>query len=269
MNFNNKVVVITGGATGIGFAYAKRLGKEGAKIVICGRRQHRLDEAVEALRAEGVEITATRCDVAECDQVEALADFAWQTYGQVDVLINNAGVAGVVKTAVNLAANDIEDHFAINVGGTINGVDVFSKRFIEQGTACAIYNVGSENSHFDGHRGIPWGTDYVASKHAIHAYTDALRFEVPDYFTIGLICPGLVNSEFGRDGIHFGMDTDKFVDITYQQMKNDEFYIVSHAYNIVNIEERYQEVSTAFARFAPRYENDIEFDVRAIVKAAQ
>lgn len=264
MNFNDKVVVITGAATGIGFAFAKKLGQEGAKIVICGRRQNRVDEAVNALKTLGIEAAGTSCDVAKREELEKLADFAWSTFGRADVLINNAGVTGTVATAVELTAEEIHQHFAINIYGTVNGVDVFSKRFIEQGTPCAIYNTGSENSHFDGHRGVPWSTDYVAGKHAILGYTDKLRFEVPDFFTIGLICPGLVNSEFGEHGIEFGMDTDKFADIAVQQMKDDKFYIVSHAYNIVNIQERFDEVSEAYATYAPRYDNDVEFDVRTV-----
>lgn len=265
MEFKDRVVVITGAATGIGFGYAKRLGLEGAKLIICGRRQQRVDEAVAALKALGFEAAGTRCDVANRDDVEELADFAWAKYGHVDALINNAGIAGVQKTTLELTAQEVKDHFAINVGGTINGVEVFSKRFIEQGTPCAIYNQGSENSLFDGHRGVPWGTDYVASKHVILSYTDSLRFEVPDFFRIGLICPGLVNSELGEDGIDVGMDTDKFADIVVQQMKAECFYIVSHAYNMVNIDERYNEIRHAYATYAPRYENDIEFDVRTLV----
>lgn len=170
-----------------------------------------------------------------------------------------------MKPALEVTAEDFHNHLSINLYGTVNGVNVFAKRFIEQATPCAIYNLGSENSHFDGHRAIPFAADYVTGKHAIHGYTDKLRFELPDFFTVGLICPGLVNSEFGDNGIEFGMDTDKFADLAVQQMKDGQFYIVSHAYNMVNINERYEEVSKAYRTYAPRYENDVEFDVRTIV----
>ena len=264
-DFKEKVVVITGAGTGIGFALAKQFGNEGAKLVICGRRQNRIDEAVNQLKAAGYEAAGTTCDVAKLEDVEKLADFAWSTYGKADVLVNNAGVNGTMAPIFDVTANDFQDHFAINIYGTVNGVNVFGKRFIEQGTPCAIFNVGSENSHFDGLRGLPFASDYVTGKHAILGYTDSLRNEAPDFMDIGLICPGLVNSEFGDQGINFGMDTDKFAEITMQQIKDEKFFIVSHAYNMARIDERREEVKAAYDTYAPRYEGDVEFDVSTIV----
>ena len=91
-SFKDKTVVITGGATGIGFGLAKKFGAEGAKIVIGDPRQNRLDEAIEALSALGIEASAMVMDVTDPASMEAFADFAWQTYGGVHVLINNAGI---------------------------------------------------------------------------------------------------------------------------------------------------------------------------------
>ena len=93
MDFKGKTAVITGGATGIGFAIAKALGAEGARIVIGEPRQDKLDAAVAALEALGITAAATVCDVRDLGQVEALADFAWDRFGQVDALFNNAGIA--------------------------------------------------------------------------------------------------------------------------------------------------------------------------------
>lgn len=125
--------------------------------------------------------------------------------------------------------------------------------------------MGSENSHFDGHKGIPFASDYVTGKHAILGYTDSLRNEAPDFTDVCLICPGLVNSEFGDQGINFVMDTDKFAEVAMQQIKDEKFFIVSHAYNMARIDERREEVKAAYDTYAPRYENDIEFDVSTIV----
>jgi NAD(P)-dependent dehydrogenase (short-subunit alcohol dehydrogenase family) len=91
-DFKDKVIVITGGATGIGFGLSKAFGTEGAKIVLAEPRESRLQEAVAELEKIGVEATYTICDVTKPDQVEALADFAWAWKGHVDVIINNAGI---------------------------------------------------------------------------------------------------------------------------------------------------------------------------------
>lgn len=263
-DFQDKVVVITGGATGIGFSFAKQFGKEGANVVIASRRLNRVEEAVEKLTEMGIEVRGTTCDVTVLAEVEALADFAWNEFGRVDVIVNNAGVGSTQQPVIGLTKEQAMNVLDINLFGVWNGVKVFGKRLIEQGTPCAIYNVGSENSFFDG---VPYANAYVISKHAVLALTDILRKEVPDFVEVGLICPGLVNSELGEDGINFGMDTDKFTSIAMQQIKAGKFYIVSHAYNMVRIDDRYDEIRAAYETYAPRYERDVEYDVRTIYEA--
>ncbi len=263
-DFKNKVVVITGGATGIGFSFAKQFGNEGAKIVIAARRINRVDEAVEKLQAMGIEARGTKCDVSVLTDVEALADFTWKEFGQVDVIVNNAGIGPAMTPVMDTTKEQVMGLLDVNLFGVWNGVSVFGKRFREQGTPCAIYNVGSENSLFDA---VPMGGEYVVSKHAVLALTDILRKEVPDFMKVGLICPGLVNSELGDDGINFGMDTHKYTSIAMEQIKAGKFYIVSHAYNMARIDARYTEIREAYENYAPRYEGDVEFDVRTIVEA--
>ncbi len=77
-SYKEKVVVITGGATGIGFSFAKQFGNESAKIVITGRRKSKVNNAVQELSELGFEAKGTVCDVTIKEQVEALADFAWK-----------------------------------------------------------------------------------------------------------------------------------------------------------------------------------------------
>ena len=260
--FKNKVVVITGGATGIGFSFAKRFGEEGARIVIASRRLKRVNEAVEALQEMGFEARGTTCDVTQLADVEALADFAWDAFGQVDVIVNNAGIGSALKPVLEMTRDDVMKTLDVNLFGVWQGVSVFGKRMLEQGTPCAIYNVGSENSFFNA---VPMGSEYVASKHALHAMTVALREEVPDFMEVGFICPGLVNSELGEDGISFGMDTDQYTAVAMEQIKAGKFYIVSHAYNKARIDNRYAEISEAYNTYAPRYEGDEEYDVRILM----
>ncbi len=260
-DFKDKIIVITGGATGIGLSFAKRFGKKGGKVVIAGRRLDRVEQSVESLKAEGVEAAGTSCDVTKEDDVKNLLDFTLKTFRKVDILVNNAGVSSSLKPAYLMSHEEIMMAFNVNLFGAWNGVRVFAKHMIDQGEPCAIYNVGSENSFFNG---VPGAAEYVASKHAIHAMTVALHEDTPDFMTVGLICPGLVNSELG-EGITFGMDTDQYTEIAMKQIREGEFYIVSHAYNMKHIDDRHNEIRHAYETYAPRYADDQEFDVRTLM----
>lgn len=259
-DFNGKVVVITGGATGIGFALAKQFAKDGARLVIAGIQAHRLDEAAKALSSIAEQVEITKCDVTDRAQVEALASFAWEKYGRVDVIVNNAGVGPIPSRVIDTRPEDVQSVLAVNLFGVWNGVSIFGRRFIEQGTPAAIYNVGSENSFFNA---IPEGAGYVLSKHAVLAMTVALREELPNHIEVALICPGLVRSELAKE-TQEGMDTDAYAALVMKQIKAGEFYIVSHAFNMVRIKARWNEIEAAFNKYAPRYESDVEFDVRTL-----
>jgi len=259
-DFKNKVVVITGGATGIGFSFAKQFIKEGAKVVIAGLRENRITEAVEKLQAEGGEAIGIVADISKIEAVEKLADFAWSTYGVVDVILNNAGIGKAQQSVIDVSQEDIEEVMNTNLHGVWNGIRVFGKRFREKTTPSAILAVGSENSHFVG---LPYSNAYTVSKHGVHALMDLLREEVPPQVYVGLICPGLTNSEIGG-GITFGMPTDDFTALCLQQIKAKQFYIVGHSYNMVRIQDRFEELQKAFEKYAPRTTGDENMDVRTL-----
>ena len=262
-NFKDKVVVITGGATGIGFSFAKQFAKEGATIIVSGRRQEKNLEAVSKLQEMGHKANAVSCDVTDIESVNALADFAWEKYGKVDVLINNAGMMTPHAPVLDMPIEHIQAIFNVNLFGVINGSKVFGKRFIEQGSPAAIYNVGSENSLF---HGTPFNGAYVATKHSVMAFTESLYEELPDFIDISLICPGFVYSELGpEENMKLGMPTDEYTDVAMKQIKAGEFYVVSHAYNMVPIEEKFKKISKAFSTYAPRYEGDERYHVRNYV----
>ena len=259
-NYKEKVVVITGGATGIGFGYAKEFGKEGAKIVISGRREDRLVQATNELQQMGIEAKWMLADATSQEDTEKLADFAWNAFGGVDVLINNAGMMVPHAPVIDMPMEHIHAIFNVNLFGVVIGSKVFGKRFIEQGTPAAIYNVGSENSLF---HATPFNGAYVATKHGVLAFTYSLREELPEFIDVSLICPGFVVSELGPpESMQHGMPTDQFVEMTMPQLKAGEFYVVSHAYNQVLIDKKHHALSTALEKYAPRYEGDVQYDVR-------
>lgn len=260
--YQGKTIAITGGASGIGFALAKRLGKEGANIVIGEPDQTRLDAACQKLDALNIRAAAQVLDVSDLSSVEAFADFAWQRFGPVHMLINNAGIGQPPRSILKHAAEDVRALFDVNFFGVWNGAHVFGKRMVAQAEPAAIYNVGSENSFFNA---VPKIAPYIASKHAVRGLTEAMREEFPDFIRVGLICPGFVKSEMTPPPFgDLAMDADMYADKVVAQMQTDVFYIVTHPYNIERIKPIHAEIEAAYATNAPRYDGDEEHDVRLL-----
>jgi NAD(P)-dependent dehydrogenase (short-subunit alcohol dehydrogenase family) len=260
-NLKNKVIAITGGATGIGFALAKTLGSEGAKIVIGEPRKEKLIKAVDDLKDMGIEAFEAYLDVTDLKSVEDFAEFTIKCFSRVDMLINNAGIAGARGRIDKVDVVEAKKIFDVNFFGVWHGCAVFSKKMIEQGTKSAIYNLGSENSLFIA---VPKSVAYVASKHSVFALSESLRNDLPDFIHVGTIFPGYVDTPLTSQA-EGGMDADEFAKIVKEQIKNEEHIIVSHAYNNVHIEKRNNEISSAYKKYAPRYDGDDEYDVKTIL----
>ena len=259
-NLKDKVISITGGATGIGFALAKSFGAEGAKIVIGETREKKLQEAIDLLVSLDIDADKTYLDVTNLKSVENFANFTCERYGHVDMLINNAGISGARGRIDKVNIEEAKKVFDVNFFGVWNGCSVFSRKMIEQGTNAAIYNLGSENSLFIA---VPKSVAYVASKHAVFALSESLRNDLPDYIHVGTIFPGYVDTPLTSQ-VEGGMNSDEFASIIKEQIKNEENIIVSHAYNIVHIEKRNKEITSAYKKYAPRYDGDDEYDIKTI-----
>jgi NAD(P)-dependent dehydrogenase (short-subunit alcohol dehydrogenase family) len=261
-SFEDKVVVITGSADGIGFALAKQFGLDGAKVVISDIAKDKLQVAVAALSALNIEITSFVCDVTSRSEVQALADCARLNYGRVDVLVNNAGVSQQPARLMSMDLDDFRRVYEVNVYGVLNGIQVFGQLFLNQGTPAAVYNLGSENSIYPC---VPSSHAYVSSKHAVLAVTELLAEEVPDYIDVALIMPGLVDTNMCPDFFE-GMNVDEFAGLVLKQLKAGELYVVSHSYNKVRLEERHAKISKAYDNYAPRHEGDDRYDIRSLIE---
>jgi len=132
LDFVDKVAVVTGGASGIGLALAKALGREGAKLVLADIEETALKTAVGGLCEDNVQAIGVRTDVGDRSSVEALADRAWESFGAVHMLINNAGVA-VFGPTQTMSHEDWRWSMRVNLWGPIHGVEAFVPRMIEQG----------------------------------------------------------------------------------------------------------------------------------------
>ena len=265
LDIKGRTVVITGGATGIGFGIAKACGALGANVIIGEPRQKRLDEAVASLAELGVNARAFLLDVTDAEQFAQFTDSAFAAFGDVALVVNNAGVGQQRGSVVDTAEAEMQRVMAVNFQGVWRGCRLFGRRLIEQGTPAAIYNTGSENSFFIA---VSHSATYVASKHAVWGLTDALRQELPDFIAVGMIAPGFVGSELIPEPMRpMGMPVDEFAAIILPQMLAGEAYVVSHGYNQVRIGERQQQIADAYQKSAPRREGDERYDVALLLKS--
>ena len=120
-DLDNRHVVITGGASGIGFALARRLGERGCKVLLAEPDEERLANSVEALQRRGVQATYKVCDVTDPGQVEQLAEHAWEQFYRVDMLFNNAGIAIAQQSIIDPPLEQLHAVFDVNFFGVWHG----------------------------------------------------------------------------------------------------------------------------------------------------
>lgn len=184
----DKVVVITGASSGLGEAAARRLAKDGAKLVLGARRIDRLQALAKELSLG--EDAVVQTDVADCAQVKALVDHAVRQNGRVDVLINNAGLMPS-SMLERLHIEEWDRMIDVNIKGVLYGIAAVLPYMKEQKSG-HIINVAS----VAGHKVGPGGAVYSATKHAVRALSEGLRQEVKPYnIRTTIISPGAVATE--------------------------------------------------------------------------
>lgn len=252
--------VITGGASGIGLAIARRLVDAGTRVMLADLPGERLDQA-----AAGIGALAQPCDVADMAQVEALADAAFARLGTVELLLNNAGVGGPRGKLWEVDEAEARRHFDINYWGVWHGCKAFAPRMAAQEQPGAIYNTASENALFCA--GPRMGT-YIAAKHAVLGLTESLREDLPPHVHAGAIIPGWVFTPIGPEQfMAMGMDSARFAEIVVPQILARERFVVSHYSNVRRIRDRLDPLLAAFDRYAPRDAGDNAYDVRDVIDA--
>jgi len=189
-NIKGKVVVITGASSGLGEATARLLSAEGASVVLGARRVERLKSLADELTAKGGKALAVATDVTHCDQVKRLVDAAVQTFGRIDVMINNAGLMPL-SPLERLKIEDWDRTIDVNIKGVLYGIAAALPHMMQQ-KAGHIINVSS----VAGHKVRPGNAVYAATKHAVRALSEGLRQEVKPYnIRTTVISPGAVATE--------------------------------------------------------------------------
>ena len=172
----DQVIVITGGASGIGLATARRAAARGARVVVTSRDQEDLDDAVveiDEIERHGGRTLPVVADVTVPSQVEEVARLAVHTYDRIDTWVNNAGVSFVGRL-MEAPLEDMRRVFEVNFWGTVYGSRAAVPHLRRQGGA--LINIGSVLSG----RPVPLQGAYDASRQAVKGFTDALRVELED-----------------------------------------------------------------------------------------
>jgi NAD(P)-dependent dehydrogenase (short-subunit alcohol dehydrogenase family) len=170
---NNPVVLITGGLTGIGRATAIAFAKEGAQLVVAGRREDAGQQLATELRALGAEAEFMRADVRHDSEVRDLVDRTVARFGRLDVAVNNAGTEGKPGPVTEQTAESYAATFDTNVLGTLLSMKHELRVMQAQGSG-SIVNISSTY----GHEGAKGASIYAASKHAVEGLTKSAALEV-------------------------------------------------------------------------------------------
>src|ERR1700722_10657775 len=184
------VVLITGALTGIGRAAAEIFAKEGARVVVSGRRHKEGQELVAELQKLGAEAIFVRTDVRNDDDVRALVDQTIKRFGRLDVAVNNAGTEGAPGPVTEQTAESFAATFDPNVLGTLLSMKHELRAMLPQGSG-SIVNISSTF----GHTGAPGASVYAASKHAVEGLTKSAALEVaPTGVRVNVVAPGTTDT---------------------------------------------------------------------------
>jgi NAD(P)-dependent dehydrogenase (short-subunit alcohol dehydrogenase family) len=187
-----QVVVITGASSGIGLVTATEAADHGARVVLAARNEHDLQGAVDRIRAKGGRAIHVAADVSDPQQVERIANAAVSEFGRIDTWVNNAAVS-VYGRVMELPIEDLRRQMDVNYWGQVYGSRVAVRHLREHGGA--LINVASALSD----RAIPLQGNYCAAKHALKAFSDALRMELEEEgvpISVTLVKPASIDTPF-------------------------------------------------------------------------
>ncbi|WP_102142072.1 SDR family NAD(P)-dependent oxidoreductase [Mycobacterium hubeiense] len=269
-SFEGRCAVITGGANGIGFATATEFGRRGARVMLADVDATGLERAVSQLQDQGIDARGVRCDVRTLDDVVALADDAFGTFGAVHVVFNNAGVAHAGPIA-QVTHDDWRWVIDVDLWGPIHGVEAFLPRLLEQQEPSHLVFTSS----FAGLVANVGLGPYSVAKYGVVALAESLSRELkPAGIGVSVLCPMIVdtdimaNSERSR-AADYGAGTpppadtaqlvspsakhdDSVLDVTdvarltADAMLANRLYILPHSASRASIRRRFERIDRTF-----------------------
>lgn len=188
----NKVVIVTGGSSGIGKACAEAFGQAGCRVVITGRSAERLQAAQHELEQQDIEVLTIIADVSQAADNQRMVEQTLQHFGQLDILINNAGISmRALFDELDLAV--VQQVMAINFWGAVYATKYALPHILK--TKGSIVGISS----IAGYRGLPGRTGYSASKFALQGFLEALRTELTyEGVHVLIACPGYTASNIRK-----------------------------------------------------------------------
>jgi len=262
-----QVAVITGGASGIGLAMARRFAAEGMRIVLADIERPVLDRAGKELVRAGADVLTVPTDVSLADDVDALAATTIDHFGDVHLVCNNAGVGSRGLTVADLPLDDFAWVIGVNLFGVIHGINAFLPRLRANGVG-HIVNTASISGFYH----LPRMAPYNASKAAVIALSETLRFELDAEGSgvgVSVLCPSWVRTNISTSDRNrperysytiesaqmeeaaeykarrrqqlatLALDPTAIADQVCDAVKNDRFYVLTHPESIPALEERF------------------------------
>ena len=240
MNLSNNKILITGGATGIGFALAERFVRENNTVIICGRRESALKEATGKLPA----LITRSCDLSIAKEREELFKWIEKEHGDMNVLVNNAGIQQWMGITDDNFFERAKEEIGINIETPLH----LTSLFLKLKSLNVIMNVTSGLSFSP----LTKTPVYSATKAFFHSFTLSLRhlLKQKNIEVIELIPPAL-NTDLGGKGLHdFAPPVSGFVDAVFEQLKQGKTE-VTYGFSEAMIKASRDELQQAFARMNP------------------
>ena len=268
-DFDQKVALVTGAASGIGFGIARALAMRGVSIIMADVEQERLDAAAE-LAFTGVRLLPLVVDVADRQAMYAAAETVKEAFGRLDILVNNAGVAYNIKPVHEAPDDAIDWSINVNLYGVLNGIKAFVPLIIAGGQGGHVVNTSSiggfqVRKNPDWHQGL-----YAATKYAVTALSEGLRHDLEDKgIGVSILAPAAVDTNiltsdrnrperFGgpttgsqSEAIagmfkQSGMSPEVVGERVIQAIIDNELYIFTHPHTRAWLEERHRQIEAAF-----------------------
>lgn len=279
ISYSKKVAVITGAASGIGCGIAERCAKEGMKIVLADIEKKPLLNLELLLRKKGCEVISVLTDVSKENDIKKLANIAFDNFGCVQFLFNNAGV-GVGGTAWEASVAQWNWVIDVNLKGVIYGIKYFIPRMINQDEECFVVNTASLAGLTTGAGLAP----YIVTKHAVVSLTETLFHDLrikKSKIKTAVFCPVIVNTrimeslrnapadikrEIGKEKqtdeqrqieahmrqvLAHGMTIKQSSDCLFKELEMGKFYILTHPACKSMVETRFKDILNAHTPTIP------------------